>query len=211
MRVQTAWAQDGPPAAAMTWRYPALAEFEFPSGAINEVLAAFYNDEREALDNPYLFIARDAKHSILGLVITDPEGVELDQLDINALFSSTVGSGNLSTTLPRVARSVEGDTFAIAWPFPDGHVFPVDVVNALLAALYVAHGRPFIYPVSDVQPDGTGAPRQVGLLIAAPIELPGTPSENWRQLRDRFRTIFADDELHPTEAPWGQKEWDLDS
>lgn len=217
MIVRTAWAQDGPPTAAMTWRYPAEAEYEFPAAAINRVFAAFYNDEREALDNPYLFIARDVAQQIIGLVVTDPEGVELDQLDINALFAATVDAGRLSDTLPRVATSIEGDTFAIAWPFPDGHVFPVDVVNALLAALYDAHGRPFIYPVFDrvrapeaVLAIESGPLRQVGLLISPLRDLPGDQSENWRQLRDDFRTIFADDETHPTEAPWGQKEWSLE-
>jgi hypothetical protein len=213
MKVRTAWAQDGPPTAAMTWRYPAEAKYDFPAAAINEVLAAFYNDEREALNNPYLFIARDVKHQIIGLVITDNEGVELDQLDMNALFAATVDAGLLSDTLPRIARSIEGDTFAIAWPFPSGHVFPVDVINALLAALYDAHGRPFIYPVFDGVARGRNELdelRQVGLLISPLRDLPGDPSENWRQLRADFRTIFADDETHPIDAPWGEKEWDLE-
>lgn len=213
MRVLTAWAQDGPPTAAMTWRYPSIAEGPFPSGAINDVLAAFYNDEREALNHPYLFIVRDAGHQIIGLVITDPEEVELDQADVNALYAATIDTRQSGRQPAGTRRDIEGDTYAIVWPYPSGHVFPADVINALLAALYDAHGRPFIYPVYDQPEDADGHSsmlRQVGLLISPLRDLPGDPSENWRQLRDDFNTIFADDELHPKEAPWGQKEWDLE-
>lgn len=188
----------------MTWRYPALAEEPFPTGAINQALAAIYNHETEALDNPYLFIVRDAEHQIIGLVLTDPEGVALDQPDINALFAATARAG-----WPEMRGNAEGDVWVIPWKFPSGNVFPVDPINAILATLYNVPARPFIYPVYD-RDDDESELRQIGLLLSPLRDLPGDASENWRRLREDFRTIFSDDELHPTDPPWGQKEWDLE-
>lgn len=212
MIVRTAWAQDGEPAAVMTWRYPALADHPFPSGAINAVLASIYNHPNEALNTPYLFIARDLHYDQIGLVITDTEGVALDLDDINALYRLTADD----RTEPgwRVDRewkrrtwsNFSGDTAAIEWPFRS--VFPVDPLNQLLAALYDADVRPFIYPAYDRDDDDSEL-RQVGLLLAGTLDLAGDASENWRMIRDRYRTILDDDELHPAELPWGQREWSL--
>lgn len=206
MKVLTAWSMDEK-AAVMSWRYPAAADEDFPSGAINEALAEVYDHPDEALDNPYLFIVRDAKHQIIGLVITDPEGVELDQLDINALYSATAVTNRGGPS--RLSGNVEGDTYAIPWRFPSGHTFPVDPINAILGGLYGEGCRPFIYPVYD-RADEESTLRQVGLIISSLRDLPGDASENWRALRDTYRTVTSDENTYPHEVPWGQKEWNIE-
>jgi hypothetical protein len=213
MNVSTAWAQDGEAAAAMTWRYPALAEAPFPSGAINAVLASIYNNPSEALDNPYLFIARDRYYDQIGLVITDPEGVELAQEDINALYALTMEGAAREKPWKvdaewrcKTAANIEGDTAAVEWPF--GYVFPVDPLNNIFAALYNAGARPFIYPAYDREDEESDL-RLVGLLVCGLLDLPDDASGNWRAIRNRYRTILEDDALHPSDVPWGQKEWSL--
>jgi hypothetical protein len=139
MIVRTAWAQDGEPAAAMAWRYPALAQHPFPSGAINAVLASLYNHPNPELNQPYLFVARDRYGDQIGLVITDTEGVALDLDDINALYRLTIDSpGEPGWKVDpgwmcRNWSNFSGDTAAIEWPFP--FTFPVDVVNVHLPRL----------------------------------------------------------------------------
>ena len=206
MKVLTAWSMDEK-AAAMSWRFPALAEHPFPTGVINYALAHIYNHENESLDHPYLFIVRDADNQIIGLVITDPEGVALDQPDINVLYATTTVRNRSGPA--GVSGNVEGDVWAIEWPYPSGHVFPVDPINAILAALYNEGCRPFIYPVWD-RADEESELRQVGLILSPLRELPGDASENWRALRDVYRTITSDEDTYPHDVPWGQKEWNLE-
>ncbi len=210
MRFLTAWAMDEH-AAVLAWRYPTMAEDPFPSGAINEALAEVYNHPTESLDHPYLFIVRDAKHRIIGLVVTDPEGVTLDQPDIDALYWSVVGDRPPKPGY--AAGNVEGDTYAIPWRFIDrdgpGSVFPVDPINAILAALYNLGERPFIYPVWNRDNDESKL-RQIGLIVSPMRDLPGDPSENWRALSDTYRTITSDEDTYPHDVPWGQKEWNLE-
>lgn len=194
-------------AAVLSWRYPALAEEEFPSGAINAALAAVYNHPNEALDNPYIFIARDANYQQVGVVITDPEGVDLDQPDIDSLYRRTLDESRRSTG--EVRANIEGDTYAIEWAFPSGYCFPVDVINTILAAMYNEGLRPFVYPVYD-RTDEESELRQVGIVISPLRNLPGDASENWRALRDTYRTVTQDEDTYPHDVPWGQKEWDLE-
>lgn len=208
MIVSTAWSQDGEPAGVLTWRY---APDDFPSGAINAVLAAVYNDPRDSLDHPFLFIARDAEHRQAGLLVTDPEGVELDLPDINSLYWGTLDNANaLGRDFSHGAyfANVESDAFAIPWFLPESRVFPVDPLNAILAALYSVDVQPFVYPVYDRVDVGTEL-RQVGLLVSTLVDLGGTASENWRSIRDRYDAIFLDDRTHPADVPWDQKEWSL--
>lgn len=194
----------------MTWRYPVEARRDFPTGDLNAALAAIYNHPNEALDNPYLFVARDADYQQIGVVVTDPEGVELDLLDINALYGAVLASAlHPWMRTADVRFNVEGDLAAIEWAFPSGSVFPVDAINALLAGLYGVSCRPFVYPVYD-RDDEDSELRQVGLLLCPVLDLPGTPSENWRAVRERWREIWADDLTYENDVPWGQKEFNLE-
>lgn len=222
MIVRSAWSLDEP-AAVMTWRYPALAATDFPSGAINAALAAIYNHPNESLDHPYLFVARDAGYQVIGLVVTDPESVELDLLDVGALYHSVLDSGagagptkfwhsggrRHKDVATRPSSNSEGDVHVIEWAFPE-FIFPVDAINALLAGCYDVPCRPFIYPVYDRRDDESEL-RQVGLLICPTLDLAGDASENWREIRDRYNAIFTDDETYPHDVPWGQKEWSFDA
>lgn len=204
MIVRTAFAQDGEVAAAMTWRYPATAHHPFPSGAINGALGAIYRDPRESLDHPYLFIARDRYGVQCGLVITDPEGVALDQELINAIYTRVIDQ----RANRRGDFVMDDDVAALAWVFETEFVFPVDPINAILAGLYNHGASPYLYPVWDRMEEDEELV-QIGLLISTPLELAGDPSENWRSIRERYRIILQDDNTHPTEVPWTVKEWSL--